>query len=110
VLLAGFDAMVSDVDVVWLRPPWPLVRYSTEGPPVEAEAALLALADVILSVDQVRFSLSPLRAHTHMADPARTHGPLVRYSSEGPPVEAEATLLALADVILSVDQVRPPNP
>jgi hypothetical protein len=53
VLLAGFDAMVSDVDVVWLQPPWPLVRYSSAGPPVEPEAALLALADVILSVDQV---------------------------------------------------------
>lgn len=58
VLMAGFDAMVSDVDVVWLRPPWPLVRYSPAGPPVEPEAALLALADVILSVDQVCSTLS----------------------------------------------------
>lgn len=52
--------MVSDVDVAWLRPPWPLVRYSSvrsapaENGAVEQEASLLALADVVLSVDQVQ--------------------------------------------------------
>ncbi|KAL3914662.1 MAG: hypothetical protein SGPRY_007552 [Prymnesium sp.] len=56
-LAAGLDAMVSDVDVVWLASPWPLVRYGDakerardgETPP---SARLLALSDVILSVDQ----------------------------------------------------------
>ena len=46
---------MSDVDVVWLASPWPLVRYAKDGtPPVRPEAALLALADVVLSVDQVQ--------------------------------------------------------
>ena len=53
VLNAGLDAMVSDVDVVWMQPPWPLVRYGDASQPrVRPNAALLALADVILSVDQ----------------------------------------------------------
>ena len=40
----GYDVMVSDVDVAWLRPPWPLVRYSSvrsapaENGAVEQEA------------------------------------------------------------------------
>ena len=53
---AGLDAMVSDVDVAWLSSPWPLVRYpdSARQPPPRPSAALLALADVILSVDQVQ--------------------------------------------------------
>lgn len=52
-LNAGLDAMVSDVDVVWMQPPWPLVRYGDASQPrVRPNAALLALADVILSVDQ----------------------------------------------------------
>ncbi len=66
---AGYDAMVSDVDVVWLRPPWPLVGYGSVeaggraargAPPpasnhsVRPSARLLAMADVILSVDQVQ--------------------------------------------------------
>ncbi|KAL1523586.1 hypothetical protein AB1Y20_018522 [Prymnesium parvum] len=58
-LAAGLDAMVSDVDVVWLASPWPLVRYgdaaeAARDGAVPPHARLLALADVVLSVDQVQ--------------------------------------------------------
>eukprot|EP00966_Prymnesium_polylepis_P240699 5566528-Prymnesium_polylepis.1 len=58
-LKAGLDAMVSDVDVVWLASPWPLVRYGDTAEVARAgevppSAKLLALSDVILSVDQVQ--------------------------------------------------------
>ena len=54
-LMTGLDAMVSDVDVAWLRSPWPLVRYGDASQPsVRPSCKLLALADVVLSVDQVQ--------------------------------------------------------
>eukprot|EP00965_Chrysotila_dentata_P089710 2961872-Pleurochrysis_carterae.AAC.1 len=60
--------MVSDVDVVWLRPPWPLVRYGHA--PVAPSAALLALADVVLSVDQARArATAPPRRRRRRAKP-----------------------------------------
>ena len=66
-LLAGLDAMVSDVDVAWLSSPWPLVRYGDASQPVvRPSARLLAYADVILSVDQVQQYMDTDRHHWHV--------------------------------------------
>ena len=66
--------MVSDVDVAWLRSPWPLVRYGgADQPRVQPRCALLALADVVLSVDQVSLSIAPTVAcRRHRLPPAPT--------------------------------------
>ena len=66
-LLAGLDAMVSDVDVAWLRSPWPLVRYGdTSQPGIRPSARLLAYADVVLSVDQVQQYMDSDKHHWHV--------------------------------------------
>ena len=53
-LLLGFDVLISDLDVVWLAPHyerWMTYRYP-ERPPLP-EAALLAMADVLVSTDEL---------------------------------------------------------
>ena len=66
---------MSDVDVVWLASPWPLVRYAKDGtPPVRPEAALLALADVVLSVDQVQQYMDSDEHSWHIGSEWAAHG------------------------------------
>lgn len=66
-LLGGLDAMVSDVDVAWLASPWPLVRYGdATQPAVRPSARLTALADVVLSVDQVQQYMDTDRHRWHV--------------------------------------------
>ena len=58
-LNAGLDAMVSDVDVAWLRSPWPLVRYgsaSQPGGPLQRRCALLALFEELLRSEHAQLS------------------------------------------------------
>ena len=70
---AGLDAMVSDVDVAWLRSPWPLIRYSSGAhPPVQPRCKLLALADVVLSVDQVQQYMDTDKYYWHIGSDLNT--------------------------------------
>ena len=72
-LTAGLDAMVSDVDVAWLRSPWPLIRYSgASQKPVQGRCRLLALADVVLSVDQVQQYMDTDRYYWHIGSDLNT--------------------------------------
>ena len=53
-LTPGFDVLISDLDVVWLTPHWR--RWMAYGEPSEPplpEAALSALADVLVSTDDI---------------------------------------------------------
>ena len=77
---AGLDAMVSDVDVAWLASPWPLVRWPEAG--ARPEAALLALADVILSVDQVQQYMDSDKYQWHIHSELNT-GVIFFRNSEG---------------------------
>ena len=84
-LVAGLDAMVSDVDVAWFRSPWPLVRYggpSQPGGPVQSRCRLLALADVVLSVDQVQQYMDTDTHHWHIHSELNTGVAFFR-NSEG---------------------------
>ena len=74
-LLSGLDAMVSDVDVAWLRSPWPLIRYGSAAQPggtVQSRCKLLALADVVLSVDQVQQYMDSDAHHWHIGSELNT--------------------------------------
>ena len=77
---AGLDAMVSDVDVAWLSSPWPLVRYPEAA--ARPSAALLALADVILSVDQVQQYMDSDKYQWHIHSELNT-GVIFFRNSEG---------------------------
>ena len=49
----GFDVLISDLDIVWLSPHWERwMTYKQPGTPV-AEAALMAMADVLVSTDEL---------------------------------------------------------
>jgi hypothetical protein len=72
-LLAGLDAMVSDVDVAWLRSPWPLVRYGDRAQPaVQGRCKLIAFADVVLSVDQVQQYMDTDKHYWHIGSELNT--------------------------------------
>ena len=74
-LAAGLDAMVSDVDVAWLRSPWPLVRYGSASQPggvVQPRCKLLAFADVVLSVDQVQQYMDSDKHYWHIGSELNT--------------------------------------
>ena len=74
-LSAGLDAMVSDVDVAWLRSPWPLVRYGAADQPggaLQPRCKLLALADVVLSVDQVQQYMDTDKHYWHIGSELNT--------------------------------------
>ena len=49
--MAGWDIMMSDVDVLWFESPWPWV--GGPGVTVFPEAAKMAKADVLISTDIV---------------------------------------------------------
>ena len=72
--------MVSDVDVAWLSSPWPLVRYPEAA--ARPSAALLALADVILSVDQVQQYMDSDKYQWHIHSELNT-GVIFFRNSEG---------------------------
>ena len=83
-LLAGLDAMVSDVDVAWFRSPWPLVRYGDASQPaVRPSARLLALADVVLSVDQVQQYMDSDKHAWHIGSELNTGVAFFRNSAGG---------------------------
>ena len=46
--------LISDLDVIWLSPRWePWMTYRVPAHPPMAEAALLAMADVLVSTDEL---------------------------------------------------------
>ena len=54
-LALGFDVLISDLDIVWLSPrwePWMTYRHEATYPPYR-EAALMAMADVLVSTDEL---------------------------------------------------------
>ena len=52
-LQLGFDVLISDLDIVWMSPHWERwMTYRQVGAPV-AEAALMAMADVLVSTDEL---------------------------------------------------------
>jgi hypothetical protein len=54
-LLLGYDVLISDLDIVWLSPrwePWMTYRHMASHPP-HREAALMAMADVLVSTDEL---------------------------------------------------------
>ena len=54
-LCLGYDVLISDLDIVWLKPrwePWMTYRHEATHPPYR-EAALMAMADVLVSTDEL---------------------------------------------------------
>ena len=52
-----FDVLISDLDVVWLRGGWERwMSHRQPGRPPLREAALLAMADVLVSTDELSTS------------------------------------------------------
>jgi len=105
-LEAGLDAMVSDVDVAWLSSPWPLVRYpdSPAQPPPRPSARLLALADVILSVDQVQQYMDSDKYHWHIHSELNT-GVIFFRNSDG----ARAVLAEWREAMAAAIRKGDPN-
>eukprot|EP00964_Phaeocystis_antarctica_P150218 scaffold117604_cov39-Phaeocystis_antarctica.AAC.2 len=97
---AGLDAMVSDVDVVWLSSPWPLVRYPEAV--ARPSAALLALADVILSVDQVQQYMDSDKYQWHIHSELNT-GVIFFRNSDGARAVLEEWREAMAAAIAKGD-------
>ena len=97
---AGLDAMVSDVDVVWLSSPWPLVRYPEAV--ARPSAALLALADVILSVDQVQQYMDSDKYQWHIHSELNT-GVIFFRNSDGARAVLEEWREAMAAAIAKSD-------
>ena len=53
-LTAGYNVLISDLDVVWLTPHWRRwMAYGDPNQPPLREAALSALADVLVSTDEI---------------------------------------------------------
>ena len=53
-LSAGFDVLISDLDVVWLNGHWALwMSWAQPAEPPLPEAALIALADVLVTTDEL---------------------------------------------------------
>ena len=53
-LSLGFDVLISDLDVVWLSSQWePWMTYRVPSRPPLPEAALMAMADVLVSTDEL---------------------------------------------------------
>ena len=53
-LSLGYDVLISDLDVVWLSSQWePWMSYRAPARPPLPEAALLAMADVLVSTDEL---------------------------------------------------------
>ena len=53
-LTAGFHVLISDLDVVWLTPHWRRwMAYGDAAEPPLPEARLMAMADVLVSTDEV---------------------------------------------------------
>ena len=99
VLLSGLDAMVSDVDVVWFRSPWPLVRYgNAKQPSVRANSRLLALADVVLSVDQVQQYMDSDKHQWHIGSELNT-GVVFFRNSPGAMAVLDEWRVAMTDAI-----------
>ena len=97
---AGLDAMVSDVDVAWLSSPWPLVRYPEAV--ARPSAALLALADVILSVDQVQQYMDSDKYQWHIHSELNT-GVIFFRNSDGARAVLEEWREAMAAAIAKGD-------
>ena len=53
---AGFSVLISDLDVVWVAPHWARWMTWTEPTPPVAEAGLIALADVLVTTDELSAS------------------------------------------------------
>ena len=104
-LTSGLDAMVSDVDVAWLRSPWPLIRYGGPSQPtVQPRCRLLALADVVLSVDQVQQYMDTDKHYWHIGSELNTGVAFFR-NSEGALAVLDEWKVAMAKAIAA----RNPN-
>ena len=60
-LSAGWDCMMSDVDVLWFDSPWPWLGANGVAP--LAEAAKMAKADVLISTDIVEVETDSIHAN-----------------------------------------------
>jgi len=60
-LSAGWDCMMSDVDVLWFDSPWPWLGANGVAP--VAEAAKMAKADVLISTDIVEVETDSIHAN-----------------------------------------------